>query len=114
MKYNFDLGHKKTITFVKNGKKAYQINKDSGEYLVNADIKAADGTKFNAVIIIDTWSSGEHCGTYILLPNEIAEQGELGFLDKVGKTEKEFFPYKYKYRTELPCDDIHIGDDGWS
>ena len=60
MKYQFDLGNGRKPIFTRKGKEAYWMHKDSGEYLVNADIRAADGTMYDALIVIDTWSSGEH------------------------------------------------------
>jgi|FLOH01.1.fsa_nt_gi hypothetical protein len=114
MKYQFQLEGKRSTIFTNKGKKAVRIFKDSGDFLVNADLKAADGTMFDAVLVIDIFSSGEHCGTYILLPDKIVKQGEPGFLEQIGKTSEEFFPYKYKYRAVLPCQDHHVGDDGWS
>jgi len=114
MKYQFELEGGRTAIFTRKGKKAVQIDKNSGEYLVNADLIAADGTKFDAVLVIDTWSSGEHGGTYILLENCIAEQGNPDFLKLIDKTKDEFFPYKYRYRRILPCEDHHIGSSGWS
>ena len=113
MEYEFVLVDK-TAIFTAKGRKVAQISPDSGEYLINADIKAADGTHFDAVLVIDTESSGEHCGTYILLPDSVAEQGTPDFLKQIKKTGEEFFPYRYKYRAALPCRDYHIGGDGWS
>jgi hypothetical protein len=114
MNYQFQIEGGKLANFTKTGKKAVKIYKNSGEYLVNGDIICADGTKFRAILVIDTWSSGEHGGTYILLEDGVAEQGMPDFLSKIGKTENEFFPYRYKYNAMLPCEDHHVGPDGWS
>jgi len=111
MKYQFEIGNRK-IAFSKKGRKAAHLYE--GVYFVNAEIKAADGTMFDGVIEIDTESSGEHCNTFILLPDKIVEQGTPNFLKSIGKKDYEFFPYKYRYKAVLPCHDHHIGPDGWS
>ena len=111
MKYEFQIGSR-SVVFSKKGRKAVHVY--GGEYFVNAEIKAADGTMFDGIVIIDTESSGEHCGTFILLPDKIAEQGTPNFLGTIGKTDKQFFPYKYRYKAVLPCHDHHVGPDGWS
>lgn len=114
MKYEFKIDGR-SVVFSKKGRKAVRVSEDPyGEYIVNAEIKAADGTMFDAIVMIDTESSGEHCGTFILLPDKIAEQGTKDFLETIGKTEKQFFPYKYRYKAVLPCHDHHVGPDGWS
>ena len=111
MKYRFIID-RHDIIFSKKGRKAVHIA--HGEYFVNAEIKAADGTIFDGIVAIDTESSGEHGGTFILLPDKIAEQGTPNFLETIGKTDKQFFPYKYRYKAVLPCHDHHVGPDGWS
>ena len=113
MKYEVDFGDKK-IMFAKRGRKAVKPWKDTDDYVVNASIIAADGTKYNGLVIIDAGSSGEHYETFIMTDSTILKQSDDNFLKILGKHKKEFFPYKYKYRAKIPCYDIHLDENGWS
>jgi hypothetical protein len=113
MDYVFVVNEKlKKVVFKENGRKRYKLG--DGIVMVNADVILADGTHFFAVLEIDEESSGELCGTHLLLPQAIASQGEEDFLSLLGKTTDQIFPYKYKLRTSLHCVNIHTGEDGWS
>lgn len=112
MIYTIDLGNGLVPQFIQNGKKRFVCG--DGCVFVNAKLKAADGTMYYAVLEIDETAQGEHHTTIILLDDEIVVQGEPNFLEKLGKTKSEFFPYKYKVSAKLKCHDIHVGPDGWS
>jgi hypothetical protein len=99
---------------IPSAKAARKLSLGDGMVAVTCDLKAADGTLFNAICEFDTLSSGEHCGMGILLPTCIVWQRDEGFLAAIGKTKEEFFPYKYKRRKEINCEDLHVGEDGWS
>jgi len=88
-------------------------------------VRLADGTEHKALLDFCESDSNEHYGTRLLVADpEGFEDGEdsfvnlderpmEGFLKKLGKTEEQIWPYKYKYEGP-PCRDHHIGDDGWS
>ena len=112
-------------TFIAGGRKraliectgdSYSMG-DVGMVAVNGLIRMADGTEAYAVLIIDENSSGEHFGTGVFVdhPDVITFQDEPDFLEKLGKTKEQVFPYKYKYDGEVRalCDH-HVGADGWS
>lgn len=101
--------------FTRKGKKLVRRTDAHGETWVyaNMDLKAADGTLFDAVGVFCESDQVDHSSTLILTDDEIVVQGEAGFLSKIGKTESEFFPYKYRPRKPL-ASDIHVGEDGWS
>jgi len=111
MKYRFDIGRGKSVVFSAKGKRCVDIGE--GELMVNADVRLADGTTIDAVLVIDALSSGEHCGTYFLTNDAIVWQGDVGFLKAIGKTKEQVFPYKYRPRVAIPGD-IHTDTDGWS
>ena len=104
------------------GDKQHEFKRDEAkvvqiepEYvLVTADVKLADGTILDAILDICTADQGEHWGTYFLTDEGIVSQSDEDFLAKLKKTRKEVFPYHYKYRAAIPCEDIHVGADGWS
>lgn len=103
------------IIFTRKGKKLVRQADAHGAAwaYVNMDLKAADGTLFDAVGVFCESDHGEHYSTLILLDGEIVVQGEAGFLHKIAKTKDEFFPYKYRPRKPL-VGDIHVGENGWS
>lgn len=83
--------------------------------LVSGEIMTKDNTRFDAVLLFDESSSGEHWETFFLIPGQgVVCQTEKNFLKKVGKTKAQVFPYKYRYHVALHCSDHHVGDDGWS
>ena len=101
------------VEFVKKGKKRVDIG--GGSAMVNIDLVLADGSKYDGIGIFDEQSSGEHCGTYIMLDDALVGQSDDDFLEKLGKTAKEVYPFKYKKRAELFCLDIHVDEEtGWS
>jgi hypothetical protein len=120
----------KRVVFTAGGRKRYLMEEydfsisaggSIGYVMANGIIEAADGSKHHALLEIDESSSGELCGCGIFIPTEgpgdvdIVFQDEPGFLEKIGKTSDQFFPYKYKY-----CDavkvlgDHHLEASGWS
>ena len=117
MEYEIDCGEDGMYTFTRKGKKRAALPEDeygTREVLVNGEVLAADGTRYDAILLIDETSSGEHCGTWIMGDNYLVEQGADGFLETLGKTKEEFFPYRYRYSVALHCHDHHMDDDGWS
>jgi hypothetical protein len=113
-----DLGNGRSPVFVAGGEKRVVV--EEGEFskatLVNAIVRLADGTEYNAVLELDEFSSGEHYATYVW-----AKTGDFLNLhtkedqEKLGKTRDEIFPYNYNYSpVQLDCHDHHIGADGWS
>jgi hypothetical protein len=86
-------------------------------------LRCADGTEFKCLLFFCETDSNEHNGTGVLVAEDpecfaddatsIVWQGEPGFCERLGKTKKQVFPYKYKYEGPR-CDDHHIGEDGWS
>lgn len=113
-KIEINFGNKKA-TFSRKGRKRVVIER--GLVMVNGKVKANDGTVYDALLEIDEGSSGEHCGTGIFYEKDtprIVFQDDKDFLEKVGKTKDEFFPYKYKYNAQIYCYDHHIGENGWS
>ena len=122
-KVQIDFGGRKRATFTAGGRKRYLVEKvrDSlaygsiGYVMVNGRIRFADGTEAYCLLEIDESSSGEHGGTGVFLPDGgIVFQNEPGFLEKLGKTKAEVFPYAYKYTVGLKAHDHHVNDDGWS
>lgn len=82
-----------------------------------AEIELADGSKHIGMVEICDSDSGEHYGTGIYLPeqNYMAFQDDADFLERLGKTKEQVFPYRYRYHGwENAAHDIHIGKDGWS
>jgi len=104
-KIQIDFGNK-IATFYRNGKK--RVDLGDGEVAVNTDFTFADGSTHSGIGIFDEFSSGEHCGTMIFTDNDLVEQGSKGFCAALGKTSEQVFPYTYKYRVPLHCDDIHV------
>jgi hypothetical protein len=106
------------VTFTAGGRKRHDFG--DGQVIVNGLVKLNDGTRCAALLEIDESSSGEHGGTGIFYIDKeglcnIVFQGDEGFPELLGKTKKEVFPYTYKYaRGTVHCNDIHIGEDGWS
>mgnify|MGYP003145898410 FL=1 len=85
-------------------------------------VRFADGTEHRAILDFCETDSNEHYGMSILIADpegfpdsqdSFADQGDDDFLEKIGKTSKQVFPYRYKYEGP-PCRDHHIGEDGWS
>jgi hypothetical protein len=87
-------------------------------------VQFADGTKYAALLEFCESDSNEHYGTVIMkfaVPKddgtgwgmEGIDLGDDDCLKRLGKTKQQVFPYRYKYEG-TPCDDHHIGGDGWS
>ena len=109
--YNFRRG-RKSIWFTDKGKQRVEIY--DGFVLVNADVIIADGTHYNAVLGISESDDGEHCETHFLINGVDIESSHPNLCKVLGKTKEQIWPYIYKYRVALECDDIHVGEDGWS
>ena len=87
------------------------------------EVRLANGEVRKALLDFCESDSNEHYGTRILVADEgcfdpfdessFAIQGQEDFFERLGLSEKDVYPYKYRYNGE-PCDDHHIGDDGWS
>tara|TARA_R110002110_G_scaffold364431_1_gene574267 strand:- start:212 stop:628 length:417 start_codon:yes stop_codon:yes gene_type:complete len=120
----------KRVVFTAGGRKRYLMEEydfsisaggSIGYVMANGIIEAADGSKHHALLEIDESSSGELCGCGIFIPSapglsvKVAFQDEPGFLEKIGKTSDQFFPYKYKYCNAVKVlRDHHLEASGWS
>ena len=111
-KFSIDFGNGSSCTFTTGGRKRHDFG--DGTVMVNGRIQFADGTEAYCLLEIDEMSSGEHCGTGVLLRNGIAWQNDPNFGKLIGKTDKQIYPYRYKYTARVRCDDHHVGVDGWS
>ena len=111
-----DYGDGKMFKFIAGSPARLLIDDEFGLAVVSGEVRLADGTEAYAVLEIDETSSGEHCGTGILTAGgAIVFQGESSFLELLGKTGEQVFPYRYRYYTaNILGSDHHIGDDGWS
>lgn len=112
LKVDIDFGGGKKASFTAGGRKRYEI--EEGFVAVNARIRFADNTMADGLLLIDEQSSGEHSGTGIFTATGLTMQEDSDFLETLGKTSEEVFPYQYKPSTPLHCSDHHCGDDGWS
>ncbi|MDY6958320.1 MAG: hypothetical protein SVK08_04110 [Halobacteriota archaeon] len=93
----------------------YEDDAENGGFvLVTGKVKIADGTLYDAILLFDENSSGEHWGTYFLLKDKIVSQDDDDFIKRLGKTESEIFPYKYKRTAPIYCEDHHVNKNGWS
>lgn len=79
-----------------------------------AKIKLADGSVHDGMVVLCDQDSGEHYGTgiYLTETNDMTFQDDPDFLDKLGRTSEQVFPYKYKYHGSF--NDIHVDAHGWS
>lgn len=112
-KFRFILPSRKKVTFYPSQPKRIEVEEEM--VLVSGSVIVRDGTKFDAVLLIDESSSGEHCETFFLVAGQgIISQSEKNFLKRLGKTKGQVFPYKYKCHVALHCSDHHVGKDGWS
>lgn len=112
-KYRFILPTGKKVSFSPSKPKRVEV--EEGMVLVSGEVITKDKTRFDAVLLIDESSSGEHFGTFFLVPGiGIVCQDEKDFLKRIGKTKAQVFPYKYRYHVALHCSDHHVGEDGWS
>ena len=103
--------------FTAGGRKRMPLG--DGLVIVNGIVRLANGQEHYAVLEIDESSSGEHWGTGIFIPSDeypcdMTWQGDKDFFQRLGLTQEEVYPYKYKYTGKVRCEDHHIGDDGWS
>ena len=128
---------KRTLKFTAGGRKRYELN--DYDVMVNGEVILADGSRYYALLVIDETSSGELCDIGLFCINETTTTtsggrvsfndgrtlkivwlrgttSETPFYERLGKaTEKDVHPFKYKYsKGTVLCDDIHVGDDGWS
>lgn len=115
-KVTIRYGRGRTHTFTAGGRDRYPHDKgESGIVAVNGRVRLADGSEYYAILDIGEKDSGEHWGTVLFLPaGGITAQDDDDFLQKLGKTAEEVFPYRYKYDATVHCHDHHVGDDGWS
>lgn len=113
----------KSAVFFSGGGKRHMMEKDYdgangpvGEVLVNGRVVFADKTAAWCVLQVDETSSGELCSMGIFLPDGgFAWTWEEAFLNKIGKSEDEVYPYKYKYDAAINAlSNHHVGGDGWS
>jgi len=85
-----------------------------GFIMVTGEVQLADGSRYWALLEICEEDSGEHYGTGIVTPGGLAFQDEENFLQELGKTREEVFPYKYRSLVQIPGD-IHVDPvTGWS
>jgi len=120
-----DFGDAKPVAFTMGGRKRHD-HKDGG-ITVNAKIDLANGDRYFGLIELDETSSGEHCGTLILVPEIDPVTGDAvdyKLIDlhdaprraEVGLTGADVFPYRYNYRpVSIRCSDHHVDEaTGWS
>ena len=81
--------------------------------LRTAKLRLADGTEHDGIVQICETDSGEHYGTGIWVDDGVTWQDDADFLERLGRTKEQVFPYKYNYFGYVPCDH-HVRDDGWS
>jgi len=117
MKCTLKFGGRKKATFTRGKKKVY-INRERGQcagtYSTRSGkVKMADGTIHDAILELCDSDSGEHNGTGIWTDTDLVFQDDPKFLEKLGKTKEQVFPYIYKYDGTMERDH-HTGDDGWS
>ena len=91
------------------------INCGDGFSIRTDKILLADGTAYSGLVTISDMDGGELYGAAIYLAdtNDITEQSDDDFLEKLGRSAEEVFPYRYKYHGKIACDH-HVGADGWS
>jgi len=113
----------KSAVFWAGGNRRHMVEKaydgadgDVGEVMVNGRVVFADKTTLWCVLIIDESSSGELLGMGAFLPgNGFSWQGDKDFLEKLGKSKGEVWPYRYRYDAAINAPhDHHVGEDGWS
>jgi hypothetical protein len=111
----YQLKYPKTTVFLGGGGKQRRSMGEEGFFVFSSDIRLADGTEYDGFVELDETSSGEHWGTGIILADgKLVWQDAPDFLEQLGKTKEEVFPYRYRPRVEPRCYDHHRGDDGWS
>tara|TARA_R100000234_G_scaffold110272_1_gene82577 strand:+ start:292 stop:747 length:456 start_codon:yes stop_codon:yes gene_type:complete len=117
-KVKLNIGDGRMPTFTAGGKRRFIIEESKytsfrwGKYgyvAVNCKIRFADGTLHNGIALIDEESSGELCGMLVFMKDVgVCRVVELNHKDE------DIFPIKYKLNVPIHCNDIHVGDDGWS
>ena len=65
-------------------------------------VRLADGTEYEAVLEFCDSDSGEHYGTAIWTDKGLVWQED--FLEALGKTKEQIFPYKYRYHGYISGD----------
>jgi len=98
--------------FKVGGKKRIRLMRGSDVFLVNGIVDLADGTKHAAVLSISEDMQGKLFGASILSPFGVIFQPD--WEEQLGKSPKELYPYKYKVTATLHCENIYVGEDGWS
>lgn len=91
---------------------------EDGWVTARGEVILADGTRHPALLDICVMDSGEHYGTHLQgTDGKWVHQSEPDFLDRIGKTKAEAYPYRYRYDLydRGQVDDIHINpESGWS
>lgn len=94
------------------------VQMGGGFSIRSADFILADGTKMKGFVDICHMDGGELYGSCFYLPwsNDIVKQDDKSIVSKMRKkSEKEIFPYEYKYKGWKNVDDYHINKNtGWS
>lgn len=92
-----------------------RVDLGDGWCLVQADIMLADGTQVDAILEICEKDQGEHWQTYFFTGSGIVSQDDNYLLGALGRTRKQVYPYRYRYRAPIHCNDIHVDPiSGWS
>ena len=111
---------KKKFFVFGQGHRAKIFRNPDGEHgwsLRTADFKLADGTELKGFVSLCDMDSGEHYGSGFYLPesNDIVEQDDEKFIEKMGKTKEQIYPYSYRYHGWEEGFDHHINEEtGWS
>jgi len=114
-RFTFDDGMGATHLFiVGDARTARWTDIEDFDYSLNLGvIRFANGEEAPAVFEIDDESSGEHCGTFVLMGDaRVVSQRDKDFLKQLDMTKKDVFPYSFKLDVPI-AGDIHVSDDGW-
>lgn len=81
-----------------------------------ATVVLADGSVWEAEVLLCESDAWEHYGTRIRLPDGTeADQDSATFLAQLDRSAPEVYPYRYRYRGADPEEDHHIDPETlWS
>ena len=112
---------RKTLRFIAGaGGNDHPDQSDRIEYeellFLNGEVELKDGSRYWAVIGISPEDGGEHWFTGLWLEGGgFTCQDDENFLERLGKTKKEVYGYRYRYWPTYLSRDHHINyETGWS
>ena len=91
----------------------FVVRSDDGWSLRSGAVRFADGSEHEAVLMFCDKDQGEHWQTAVWVGGDLVFQEDADFLERLGRTEEQVFPYRYRYAGQMD-DDVNMGDDGWS